>query len=383
MIYRKLGKTGMSASVIGLGTEHLDNKPFEIVDEVIHTAMDQEINIMDLFMPGAEVRENIGKALDKNRDKFIIQGHFGSVDLNKQYDISRDPIVCQKYFDDLLLHLNTDYIDIGMLFYIDSEKDFNSVFHTDFVNHVIKMKEQGKVRAIGASSHNPIYAKKAVETGILDVLMFSINPAFDMTPPGEDCLGFFLESENGRPAGAVTNIDPARMDLYRLCEKNDIAITVMKTLGAGKLISPEHTPFQSPLTVWQCIHYALTRPAVTSVMLGCKSGHEVLEAIKYLTLSDNERDYSQTVSTFSSDFRGKCMYCNHCLPCPADIDIAAVTKFLDIALLDKNNIPPSIRQHYQALTTHASDCIACGSCESRCPFSVNIIDNMMLAQTIF
>ena len=52
MEYRKIGKTEMSASVIGLGTEHLDNRPYETVEETIHAALDNGINIMDLFMPG-------------------------------------------------------------------------------------------------------------------------------------------------------------------------------------------------------------------------------------------------------------------------------------------------------------------------------------------
>ena len=63
MQYRVIGKTGMSASVIGLGAEHLDNKPYETAETVINTAIDQGINIMDIFMPGRTVRENIGKIL--------------------------------------------------------------------------------------------------------------------------------------------------------------------------------------------------------------------------------------------------------------------------------------------------------------------------------
>lgn len=42
----------MSASVIGLGTEHLDNAPYEQVKETIDAALSQGINIMDVFMPG-------------------------------------------------------------------------------------------------------------------------------------------------------------------------------------------------------------------------------------------------------------------------------------------------------------------------------------------
>ncbi|MDL2210454.1 4Fe-4S dicluster domain-containing protein, partial [Desulfovibrio sp. OttesenSCG-928-O18] len=82
-------------------------------------------------------------------------------------------------------------------------------------------------------------------------------------------------------------------------------------------------------------------------------------------------------------FKGSCVYCNHCLPCPSNIDIAAVNKYLDIAMLDEAAIPPSIAGHYRSLKAHGSDCVACGSCESRCPFGVKVIDGMEKAAALF
>ena len=108
MIYRPIGSTGMSASVIGLGAEHLDNKPYETIEPVINTALEHGINIIDLFMPGREVRRNIGRALAGRRDKVLIQGHIGSTDLNEQYDKSRDRKTIKAYFEQLLRSLNTD-----------------------------------------------------------------------------------------------------------------------------------------------------------------------------------------------------------------------------------------------------------------------------------
>ena len=108
MQYRPIGKTNISASIIGLGTEHLDNKPYEIVEEVVDTAVELGVNIFDLFMPGTPVRENIGKALKGRREQVLIQGHIGSVDLKQQYDISRDVPTCRRYFEELLRCLDTD-----------------------------------------------------------------------------------------------------------------------------------------------------------------------------------------------------------------------------------------------------------------------------------
>lgn len=378
MEYRQIGRTGLQAGVVGLGCEHLDGKPYAVVEETIHAALDNGINLMDLFMPGEEVRSNIGRALAGRRDRMMIQGHICSVDLNQQYDISRDPAVCRRYFETLLRCLRTDYIDFGMLFFVDSAANYSAAFESDILEYAQDLKRRGVIRAIGASSHNPVTARRIVESGVVDLLMFSINPAFDMMPPDSE-----LEKMIGAPGELMTGMNPVRAELYRLCEQRGVGITVMKSLGAGKLISPEHTPFCKPLTVAQCIHYALTRPAVVSALVGCCSAAQVREAVGYLELSDAERDYAPIVGSRRNDFKGNCVYCNHCRPCPAGIDIAAVNKYLDIAKLEESTIPPSIAQHYRALEHTASQCIGCGSCEKRCPFGVPVIENMKLAARLF
>ncbi len=378
MIYRPVGATGMSASVIGLGTEHLDNKPYALVEEVIHSALEQGVNMMDLFMPGDEVRRNIGRALAGNRNRMLIQGHIGSVDLREQYDTSRDPDVCKRYFDKLLTCLDTDYIDFGMLFFVDTDADLNAIFDNGVVAYAQELKRQGVVRALGAGSHNPVTAARLVESGIIDLLMFSINPAFDLMDGAGDITAMLGEDA----AGMVGRLDPARAALYRLCESRGVAVSVMKTYGAGKLLSAEHTPFSRAMTPAQCIHYALTRPAVVSALVGCQSREHVLEAVRYLELPDEERDYMPILAEGKNDFRGHCLYCNHCLPCPADIDIAAINKYLDMGALYED-VPPGVMHHYRELDRHASDCIGCGSCEERCPFGVPIRDNMRRAAGVF
>ena len=379
MQYRPIGNTGLEAGIIGLGTEHLDNKPYAVVEEVIHAALEHGINMMDLFMPGDGVRGNIGKALAGNREKMIIQGHIGSVDLREQYDVSRDLDVCKRYFDKLLTCLMTDYIDVGMLFFLDSDSEIDAVFDNGIVAYALELKRRGTLRAIGAGSHNPATAKRMVESGIIDLLMFSINPAFDLMA-GASNIEAMLTNDMG---AMVHSLDPARAELYQLCESKGVGITVMKTLGAGRLLSAEHTPFAKPMTPAQCIHYALTRPGVVSTLIGCQNRQQVIDAVSYLTLSDEERAYASIVSSVKKDFRGSCVYCNHCLPCPSEINIASVTKYLDIAVLDKANIPPGTRQHYRELEAHGSDCIVCGSCEERCPFGVPVIDNMRRAAQVF
>ena len=278
----------------------------------------------------------------------------------------------------MLRFLKTDYIDLGMLFFIDTEKDFSDVFKTDILRYAQDLKQQGKIRAIGASSHDPVTARRVVETGVIDLLMFSINPAFDMAAANT----YIIDYLDKGVFDFEKKMDRDRAALYQLCEQRGVPITVMKTLGAGKLLSAEHTPFARPLTAAQCIHYALTRPAVVSALIGCATREEVLEAAAYLDTTDAERDYSDVIKDFQGDSKGQCYYCSHCLPCPSQIDIAAVHKYLDIALIDKANIPPGVVSQYRALDHRASECTACGSCEERCPFSVPITANMEKAAAL-
>ncbi|NLF94039.1 MAG: aldo/keto reductase, partial [Oligosphaeraceae bacterium] len=297
----------------------------------------------------------------------------------EQYDISRDPEVCKRQFDRLLQHLNTDYLDIGMLFFMDTDRDIEEVTANGILDYALGLKQQGVIRLLGASVHNPATAARLVRLGVLDLLMFSINPAFDLMEGAHD-IAAILGQEFSRSMQAV---DSARADLYRLCESRGVSITVMKALGAGKLLSAQHTPFNQPLTPAQCIHYALSRPAVVSVLVGCQSRAQVLAAAAYPGLPEAEKDYSTVIASVKRDFKGSCVYCGHCQPCPQGIDIAAVNKYLDIARLSEQDIPPGIAAHYRALARHAGDCVSCGHCEKRCPFGTPVIKNMAQAAALF
>jgi len=379
MEYRELGATGLKVSAVGLGCEHLDGKPYAVIKEVIDAAIERGVNILDVFMPGAEVRENIAKALGRRRKDVMIQGHIGSTDINQQYDISRDLPSVKRFFEDML-QIFGGYIDFGMMFFIDSEKDYKDVFETGFAEYVSRLKEEGKIGHIGFSSHNPATAAKVIGTGLPEIMMFSVNPAFDMLPASENVLDHF---DDGFDSQLFRGIDPVRAELYQLCEQKRVGITVMKTFGGGKLVSPEYSPFEKPLTAAQCIHYALSRPAVASALVGCQTPGEVAEAARYFELGDSERDYADVISSARNDFFGNCVYCGHCQPCPSEIDIAAVNKYLDIARLTPGKVPPSILSHYRSLPHGADECVSCGSCESRCPFGVKVIEKMEEAAKTF
>ena len=380
MKYRNLGNTGLVVSEIGMGCEGFGGKTDEQILEMVNLMEKEGINCIDLYTPNPQIRKGLAKALKGRREKFILQSHLCSIWENGQYLRTRNTDKVKKGFEIMLNELDTDYIDIGMIHYCDSVADLDNILNGDILKFAIELKEQGRIKVIGLSSHNPIVAKKAVETGIIKVLLFSINPCYDLMPADEDVEQLW-NPENYK--SHLLNMDKDRQELYETCEKHGVGITVMKAFGGGDLLNSQNSPAKMALTPIQCIHYALTRPAVASVMSGARSLDEIKQSIAYTTASDEEKDYASTLANFPKiSWEGHCMYCGHCAPCPKGIDIANVTKFLNLVKA-QGEIPETVREHYALLEHKASECVQCGACEKRCPFKVEIRKNMIEATEIF
>ncbi len=385
MDYKILGRTGAKVSEVGLGGEHLIT-PDGVVDDanthaVINAALDAGVNIIDVFMPQDNIRKCIGDALGTRRKDVLLQGHLGAcLDESGQYKKNTALDEVEKYFSRFMSLMNTDYVDIGMLHFVDSEEDYKNYIEGGVLDYALSLKKKGIIRYIGMSSHVPQTALKAVNTDQIDVLMFSLNPVFDMYPSDTDIDSLF----DGKSFGNLSGLDPSRNALYLACESHGTAITVMKTLGAGMLLNGERSPFKAAMTVPQLVNYALSRPAVASALIGCRNVDEVKAAVAYSASTAEERDYMNVIGGFDPlKATGHCMYCNHCLPCPNNIDIAAVTKYLDLARSSVTGGLDTLKAHYAALKANAKDCIECGACEARCPFSVSVTKNMQAALEVF
>ena len=379
MNYRRLGKTGLMVSEIGLGAEWLERHSYEECRAIIDRAEEKGINILDCWMSEPNVRSNIGKAIAGKRERWYIQGHIGSTWQNGQYTRTRDVAQCRIAFEDLLSRLQTDYIDLGMIHYIDQESDWDKAMNGPYLDYVMELKARGKIRHIGISTHNPVIAKKAVETGFIEMMLFSVNPAFDLMPPTDNIDNYFGDYEDESMAG----IDPVRVEMYKLCEQNDVGITCMKPYAGGRLFDEKRSPFGVALTPVQCIHYCLTRPAVAAVMCGYDTPEHVDAAAAYETAADAEKDYASVLANAPKHtYGGECTYCGHCKPCPMDIDIAMVNKLYDLATMQKE-VPASVREHYNNLEHHAGECVSCLGCESRCPFGVKVASRMTKTAALF
>lgn len=380
MIYRTLGRTGLKVSEIGAGCEGLVDKPYEFIKEFVDTMEEKGINCIDLYAPNPDMRSGLGQALRGRRDKFVLQAHLCTIWKDGQYKRTRNIREVKEGFEDQLRRLETDHVEIGMIHYVDSRADWESVKDGEVMRYALSLKEAGTVKSIGMSSHNPDVALAAVNSGLIDVLMFSVNPCYDLQPGNEDLELLWAPESYKDP---LVNMDPQRQALYETCQRLGVGITVMKAFGGGDLLSAELSPAGKALTLYQCLHYALTRPAVASVMSGARTVEELEISAGYEDAPESEKDYAEAFAAMPKiSWKGHCMYCGHCAPCPKGIDVATVTKFLNLTLA-QGAVPETVREHYAVLAHKADECIACGACEKRCPFGVPVIENMKRAAEVF
>ena len=191
MKLRRLGKTNLMISEVGFGGEWLERHPEEHSVQLIRHAHEKGINIIDCWMPDPKSRDIIGKAIADCRDEWIVQGHIGSTWQNGQYVRSRDMKEVVPAFEDLLRRIGGGYIDLGMIHYIDTQEDWDNSMNTAFLDYVRELHDKGIIRHIGMSTHNPRLAKRAAELDFIEMILFSINPAFDMKPASEDLMSMF------------------------------------------------------------------------------------------------------------------------------------------------------------------------------------------------
>ena len=355
MEYRTNRRTGDKISIIGLGASSISQAKEKEGIETLKMAFDNGINYFDLVGGDAACFPYYGKAFENVRDKVMYQIHFGANYETGSYGWTTNLDKVKKSIAWQLEQLKTDYINYGFIHCIDEESDWNAYQKNGILDYIKELKEKGIVKHIGISSHTPELVHKALDTGLIDMVMFSINPAYDY--------------EQGTYANGSVN---ERMELYKRCEAEGVGISVMKAFSSGQLLDERTSPFGKALTKMQCIQYALDKPGVLTVLPGIRGKEDLEEILQFNKATDEEKDYSIISEFTPPEATGKCVYCNHCEPCPMGLDIGLINKYYDLSkagdILAKD--------HYKNLEKTAKDCIQCGHCNTRCPFKVDQMSRM-------
>lgn len=352
MEIRKLPHGTEKIAVIGMGLGALTDASPDEIRALLIKAVDSGINFFDACCSSRSVYKPLGEAIKDCRKDVYLQVHLGAVYNEKgEYGWSRKLDEIKRTFEWELDALGTDYVDFGFLHCVDEENDLNELINNGIIDYIKELMKSGAVKHIGFSSHTPSVAESLLDLGIADMMMFSINAAYDYEKGDEYGIGSAFE----------------RAELFRRCEKEGVGISVMKPFHGGKLLSAERSPFKSALSAYSCLQYVLDRPGVICAVPGITTVTELDSLTGFYTASDKEKDYSVIGDFTTEKVRGSCVYCNHCRPCPAGIDIGLVNKYYDLSVIGDN----IASGHYFKLSVNADACIGCGHCDIRCPFGVN------------
>jgi len=277
----------------------------------------------------------------------VIAGHLGSsVSPNGQWATTRDLANSEDCFHDLLRHLGTDHVDVVNITVVDKKDDLNRIMGPGGLYELAdRLRRQGKARFIGISGHTDEVGLAVAAGGRFDVMMQPVNV---MTPQEK--------------------VGPA-------CAEAGVGLIGMKPFCGGELFHPPYSEFITPV---MALSYALSRPGVSALVPGVSNTAELRDALAYVDAGEAERDFRPVMDNFKERVQGACQYCGHCLPCSADIPIPDV-----IWALRAHQRGSSYGEHFYQQWHGKVQCTECGECLDRCPFGVDIIDEIKEAVRVF
>jgi predicted aldo/keto reductase-like oxidoreductase len=280
----------------------------------------------------------------------------------------------EKYLDEELKRLGTDYIDVYLLHNLNHD-NWENVKRYDGLTFLDKMVRKGKIRHKAFSIHNTLDAFKEI-VNIFDWEMAQIQ------------LNILDEHRQVGVEG------------LRYAAKKGIAVVVMEPLRGGSLVTHvpqevselvETFPHKRSLVDW-CFRWLYNMPEVSVVLSGTSSLEQLKDNLRIFddaypdTMSDEELGLIRQIQQiYESNSSIGCTGCAHCMPCPQDVSIPEIFKLYNsYALATDHKIDAIMYQDAIVPNGKGADrCVACGHCEAHCPQELNISQLLKDVHTAF
>ncbi len=305
MRYRRLGKTDIRVSVIGIGTWQLGGewgKMFEqfAVDAILEKAAEQGVNLIDTAeCYGDHLSEKlIGQTIKGRREKWIIASKFGHrFKPNFERDNLFEPVQVQEQLEESLRSLKTDYIDLYQ-FHSGNDEMFDVPGLWEMLQKQVKA---GKVRHLGisiSSKQDRIYQvdkSSAVGAEAIQVVYNRLErkpeeKVFDSCIRQNLGVLARVPLASGFLSGKYSKDAKFAGGDVRSIRQDDEMSELVEEVSRVKSEVPQGTPMAQWALAW-----CLRHPAVTCVIPGCKTVEQVESNAMAADLPDISDDHPQAV----------------------------------------------------------------------------------------
>ena len=363
MQYRKNPKNGDMISALGYGCMRLPHKGAGIdqakCDELLSAALENGINFFDTayIYPGIEAA--VGKFHKRFgcREKMLISAKLPHYLCKKAADLD-------KFFDEELLRLQTDYIDYYLIHMINDVSSWERLEALGLPDWIKRQKASGRLRNIGFSFHGGTTAfRKMLDVYPWEFTLLQFNYLDERSQAGID--GITEANRRGLP---VFVMEPLRGG--RLAKLSSEAMRILENSGL-----PYSPPELSLRWIWD-------HPEITMVL----SGMNELQQIEDNTaaaersvpgcMTEAEKETVAAVKiALQHGMKVGCTGCGYCMPCPRGVDIP--TCFAAYNDRYSNGWYLGMKEYFMCTAlkkqkSGASQCIGCGRCEQHCPQGIEI-----------
>lgn len=331
---RRLGKTNLMVNEIGLGGIPIQRVSVENVIDIVDELISSGVNLIDTARGYTVSEEYLGKALASNKG-YREQIYLCTKSMSRTYEeMKRDIQISLK-------NLQTDYIDLYQFHNVKSKEEYDRIMNNGAFLALQEAQAAGVVRHIGLTSHSKDFLLSIIDDYPFETIQFPYN---------------ILETE--------------AEELFQKAQAYDIGIIVMKPLAGGAIDDSK-----------LALKFILNNPNISVAIPGMASVEEVRENISVSSGEFNLEEMKKIEilkEQLGNDF---CRRCGYCLPCTVGIDIPNC--FMFEGYYNRYNLQSWAKGRYDYLTKHASDCIQCGKCETRCPYNLKIINKLKKVVDIF
>ena len=314
-----LGKTGITVSQNAFGALPVQRVGIEDAVHLLRKAYDGGMRFFDTARAYSDSEEKLGVAFEGMREQIYIATKTAA----------KTPEEFWKQLETSLQLLKTDYIDLYQFHCVG--QCYRPGDGTGMYECMLQAKEEGKIRHIGVTAHKLEVAFECVESGLYETLQYPFS---------------YLAA-------------PREIELVQLCKEKNVGFIAMKGMAGGLITNSKAamaymSQYDHVLPIW-----------------GIQREKELDEWLSYMENTPvMDEEISEFIAKEQKELMGDfCRGCGYCMPCPQDIMINQCARMS--LMLRRAPSEAWLSEEMQKEMKKIENCIECGACMKKCPYSLN------------